>query len=96
MHPAFVARNKAAQPIWFVTPATVSKVVAKLDKRARGFVKAAGFEAKPGRHLILPVARGAGGVLFGLDSGKGHNAFLPGLLARRAAGRQLPLRQCAA
>ena len=80
MHPVFVARSKAAQPIWFVTPATFAKVVAKLDKRARAFVKAAGFEPRPGRHLILPSAR-RGGVLFGLEGGKDdHNAFLPGLL----------------
>src|SRR4051812_49139502 len=80
MHPVFVARSKTAQPIWFVTPATIAKVTAKLDQRARAFVRAAGFEAKPGQHLLLPGARGAGGVLFGLDSGKGYNAFLPGLL----------------
>src|SRR4051812_40367691 len=81
MHPIFVARSKAAQPIWFVTPATFSKVVGKLDKRVRAFVKAAGFEPRPGRHLILPSSNGTGGVLFGLESDPdGHNAFLPGLL----------------
>ena len=77
MHPVFAARSKAAQPIWFVTSATVSKVLAKLDKRARAYVKAAGYEPKPGRHLILP----SGGVLFGLEGEKDDkNAFLPGLL----------------
>ena len=81
MHPAFVARSKAARPIWFVTPATFAKVSARLDKRARAFVKAAGFEPKPGRHIILPSANGAGGVLFGLEGENDHkNAFLPGLL----------------
>jgi leucyl aminopeptidase len=81
MHPVFVAHAKAAQPIWFVTPATFSKVVAKLDKRARAYVKAAGFEPRPGRHLILPSNSGTGGVLFGLEGEKGDkNAFLPGLL----------------
>jgi leucyl aminopeptidase len=81
MHPVFVARAKAAQPIWFVTPATLSKVVAKLDKRARAYMKAAGFEPRPGRHLILPSTSGAGGVLFGLEGEMGDkNAFLPGLL----------------
>jgi leucyl aminopeptidase len=79
MHPAFIARSKAAQPIWFVTRATLPKVVAKLDQRARTFVKAAGFEPRPGRHLILPSARGVA-VLFGLDSREEANAFLPGLL----------------
>src|SRR4051812_19731103 len=81
MHPVFAARSRAAQPIWFVTPATFPKVVAKLDKRARAFVKAAGFEPRPGRHLILPSAAGVGGVLFGLEADKDdNNAFLPGLL----------------
>ena len=77
MHPVFVARSKAAQPIWFVTSATFSKVIAKLHKSARAYVKAAGYEPKPGRHLILP----SGGVLFGLEGEKDDkNAFLPGLL----------------
>jgi leucyl aminopeptidase len=81
MHPAFIARSKAAQPIWFVTPSTFSKVIAKLDKRARAFVKAAGFEPRPGRHLVLPSNNGTGGVLFGIESDKAaKNAFLPGLL----------------
>jgi leucyl aminopeptidase len=81
MHPVFVARGKSAQPIWFVTSANFSKVTAKLDKRARVFVKAAGFEPRPGRHLLLPSNNGAAGVLFGIESGKADkNAFLPGLL----------------
>src|SRR6185312_5161201 len=79
MHPVFVARSKSAQPIWFVTPATFSKVTAALDKRARAFIKASGFEPRPGRHLIVPAAQGVA-VLFGLDGKAGHNAFLPGLL----------------
>jgi leucyl aminopeptidase len=81
MHPVFVARAKAAQPIWFVNTATFSKVAAKLDKRARAYVKASGFEPRPGRHLILPSNSGTGGVLFGLEGEKDDkNAFLPGLL----------------
>ena len=81
MHPVFAASAKAAQPIWFVNTATFSKVVAKLDKRARAYVKASGFEPRPGRHLILPSSSGTGGVLFGLEGEKGDkNAFLPGLL----------------
>ena len=47
MHPVFVARSKAALPIWFVTAATFSKVVAKLDKRARAYVKAAASSRSP-------------------------------------------------
>ena len=77
MHPVFVARSKAAQPIWFVTASTFSKVAAKLGKTDRAYVKAVGFEPRPSRNLILP----SGGVLFGLERNKeDHNAFLPGLL----------------
>ena len=48
MHPVFVARSKAAQPIWFVTATNFRKVVDKLAARDRAFVKAAGFEPGPG------------------------------------------------
>src|ERR1700755_2744119 len=82
MHPIFVARSKTAQPIWFVTPATLPKVLAGLNKTTRAFVKASGFEPLPSRHLILPGTNGTGGVLFGHEAGTGaKNAFLPGLLA---------------
>jgi len=82
MHSAFVARSKAAQPLWFVTTATFAKVVARFDQRTRAFVKASGFEPRPGRHLILPSNSGTGGALFGLEAkADGANAFLPGLLA---------------
>jgi leucyl aminopeptidase len=77
MHPVFTARSKTARPIWFVTSSTFSKVVAKLGKNDRAYVKAAGFEPKSSRSLILP----SGGLLFGLENNKDdHNAFLPGLL----------------
>ena len=82
MHPTFVARSKAAQPIWFVTPQNFNKIIGKLDKRARAFVKAAGYEPRPGRHLLLPSGNGTGGALFGIEAEKAanKNAFLPGLL----------------
>jgi leucyl aminopeptidase len=81
MYPIFLARSKAARPIWFVTPKTLAKVCAGLDKRARAFVKAAGFEPKAGRHLMLPADGGVGGVLFALEGDKeDQNLFLPGLL----------------
>ncbi len=82
MHPIFVARSKAAQPIWFVTQANFAKITDKLDKRARAFVKASGFEPGPGRHLLLPGNDGVGGALFGIEPEKAanKNAFLPGLL----------------
>jgi leucyl aminopeptidase len=82
MHPAFVARSKAALPVWFVTPANLAKTVAGLSQTARKFVKAAGFEAMPGQHLLLPGPRGVSGVLFGIEAGKAEpNPFMPGLLS---------------
>jgi leucyl aminopeptidase len=77
MHPLFVARSKAARPIWFVTASSFPQVTAKLGKADRAYVKATGFEPKAARNLILP----SGGVLFGLENKKDdNNAFLPGLL----------------
>ena len=79
MQPVLVARNKATQPIWFVTPKSFAKTVAALDKRAQAFVKASGYEPKSGRHLILPGTNGLG-VLFALEGGNDRNPFLPGSL----------------
>jgi leucyl aminopeptidase len=81
MHPVFAARSKAARPIWLVSEADFTRVLAKLDPRARAFAKASTFEPRAGRHLILPSDDGISGVLFGLDSmNAGSNPFLPGLL----------------
>jgi leucyl aminopeptidase len=77
MHPIFATRSKAARPIWFVTAASFRKTVEGLGARDQAFVKGTGFEAGPGRHLLLP----GGGALYGLESGGGHrNGFLPGSL----------------
>ena len=82
MQNILLTSSKSARPIWFVTPATFAKTVAKLDKRARAFIKASGFEPKPGRHLLVPSSGGVGGVLFALEDAEGErNAFLPGLLS---------------
>jgi leucyl aminopeptidase len=80
MHSAFVGRSKAAQPIWFATPANFAKVRAGLDKRIRAFVKASGFEPSPGRFLLLPASNGTGGALFAIEREKDGNPFLPGSL----------------
>jgi leucyl aminopeptidase len=81
MHRVFVARSKAAHPIWFVTHSDFATVTTKLDRRARAFVRASDFEPRPGRHLLIPSSSGVGGVLFGIESAKvENNAFLPGLL----------------
>ena len=84
MHSVFLAPGTApAIPIWFVTATTWPALRVALEPAARAFVEAAGFEAKVGRHLLLPGKGDAlGGVLFGLaaeDSEK--DPFLPGRLA---------------
>ena len=85
MHPIFAkAGEKPAIPILFVTVATVDSVLATLDDRGRSFVKAAGFEAKAGKHLLVPAADGGlAGVLFGIEAedSKSRDLFRPGQLA---------------
>jgi leucyl aminopeptidase len=84
MHPAFLPPGAApATPIWFVTGATWPALRVALEPGARAFVDAAGFEAKAGRHLLLPGKGDAlGGVLFGLEAEDGEkDRFLPGRLA---------------
>jgi leucyl aminopeptidase len=83
MDPIFVARGAAnAIPIWFVTAASFSEVRGRLDAEARAFADAAGFEAKAGRHLLLPGNNGSlGGVLFGIEGADDvKDLFLPGRL----------------
>src|SRR5438270_13328175 len=84
MHPIFLPRGEApAVPVTFVTPATWGEVRPALDTRARTFADAAGFEPKPGRHLLLPGSDGAlAGVLFALEPADdpGMDLFRPGAL----------------
>ncbi len=70
MHPVFVTSGAAkAVPILFVTKANADEVTRALDERARAFVRAAGFDAKAGRHLLVPDAEGnLAHVLFGLEA----------------------------
>jgi leucyl aminopeptidase len=84
MHPVFAATDAQAIPVWFANTGNLSAVVGKIGGAAGAFAKAAGFEAKPGQHLMMP---GGGGklaaVLFGLESENEakKDPFLPGRLA---------------
>jgi leucyl aminopeptidase len=85
MHPVFLPRGKAAAtiPITFVTAATWQEMRERLPGRERAFADAAGFEPKPGRHLLLPAAQGSlAGALFALeeDDDPGKDLFRPGAL----------------
>src|SRR5450432_44532 len=69
-HPVFVkAGDGPAVPILFVTSANFDETTKTLGPPEHAFVRAAGFEPKPGRHLIVPAADGSlAGVLFGIEA----------------------------
>ena len=74
----------AATPVWFVHSVNHDAVRAKLGARAASFADAAGFEAKPGRHLLLPSDDGRSQTaLFGIESPAepAKDLFLPGKLS---------------
>jgi leucyl aminopeptidase len=84
MHPLFAKAGEVqGTPVRFVHAANADAVLQDLSERERAFVAAAGFEAKPGRLLLLPAADGKlAGVLFGIE-GPGETAidlFRPGQL----------------
>src|SRR4051794_3667399 len=86
MHPIFVARREASQagPLWFVSSAGWDDGGGPLDAATRVFARAAGYEPRPGQHLLVPEANSKlGGVLFGLENPKApdKNLFGPGKLA---------------
>jgi leucyl aminopeptidase len=84
MHPAFLPRGTAPTvPVTFITASTWIEHRARLDARERAFAEAAGFEPKPGRHLLLPAPDGGvAGVLFGLEPAEDthKDPFRPGAL----------------
>jgi leucyl aminopeptidase len=84
MHPIFVQADKQAVPILFVTAGNFAEAVKTLDARAHVFVRAAGFELKAGKHLLVPDATGKlACVLFGLEEAgdQAMDLFRPGALA---------------
>jgi leucyl aminopeptidase len=85
MHPVFLPRghHQATVPVTFVNAATWRGVREHLDSHERAFAEAAGFEPKPGRHLLLPGADGSlSGVLFALEAADDphRDLFRPGTL----------------
>jgi leucyl aminopeptidase len=83
-HPIFAKTGDGpAVPILFVTAANIDEATKILDERAHVFVRAAGFEPKPGRHLVVPAADGTlAGVLFGIEAAAEpvKDSFRPGQL----------------
>ena len=70
MHPIFAPADATpAIPILFVNAATFEQILAGIDDREQTYVRATGYEPKPGRHLIVPKADGTiAGVLFGIEA----------------------------
>jgi leucyl aminopeptidase len=84
MHPIFAKAGEPSVPILFVAVANFDKATEIIDDRERTFLRAAGYEPKPGRHLIVPAADGKlAGVLFGLENADEpvKDLFRPGALA---------------
>jgi leucyl aminopeptidase len=85
MHPIFVKSGEMPTvPILFVNAGNFDDATKILDARERAFVHAAGFEPKPGRHLIVAAADGKlAGVLFGIERADDPviDPFRPGQLS---------------
>jgi len=84
MHPIFAKPDGAPSvPILFVNTATFDKAIEIIDDRERVFLRASGFEPKPGRHLIVPAPDGQiAGALFGIEAPdeRVKDPFRPGQL----------------
>jgi leucyl aminopeptidase len=92
MHSSFVTGGSAV-PIYFLHTGNSDAVLGGLSAKARAFAVAAGYEAKPGKLLLVPGDDGAiGAVLFGLEAPDAKTKDL----FRVAARRRLSLRQCTA
>ena len=84
MHPIFAPAGEPSIPILFVDGATFENTLTKIDDRERVYVRATGYEPKPGRHLVVPKADGTlAGVLFGIETAdeRVKDLFRPGQLS---------------
>ena len=84
MHPIFAEDQTEATPIVFVAAATFEQAIEHIDDRERTYIRASGFEPKPGRHLLFPAPDGRiAGVLFGVENADAPEKDLlrPGSLA---------------
>jgi leucyl aminopeptidase len=84
MHPIFSESGGApAVPVTFVTSATWPQFCTALDARAHTYVQAAGFEPRPGQHLLLSGPEGSlAGVLYAIEPADepAPDLFRPGAL----------------
>src|SRR4029079_6344670 len=73
-----------AVPIWFVSSAGWDDGGGPLDNATGVFARSAGYEPRPGQHLLVAGADSKlGGVLFGIENPQApqKNLFGPGKLA---------------
>ena len=83
MHPQFASASEARGiPIWFVHADSADAILKAFGDRERNYAAAAGFEAKPGKLLLLPKLDGKlAGALFGIERpGDMIDPFRPGQL----------------
>jgi leucyl aminopeptidase len=83
MHPIFTNAGEAV-PIIFVNAGNFAAATKDLDQHAQGLIRAAAYEPKPGRFLIVPGADGKfAAVLFGIEAADEavKDLFRPGQLA---------------
>jgi leucyl aminopeptidase len=79
----FVTGGGDAVPILFVNAGNLAATTKGLGAFAQAFIRAAGFEAKPGRHLLVPAENGAlAMVLCGIEAADEpvKDLFRPGQL----------------
>jgi leucyl aminopeptidase len=82
MHPIFTSAGEAV-PIVFVNTGNFAAATKDLDRHAQDFIRAAAYEPKPGRFLIVPAADGKlAAVLFGIEAADEaiKDLFRPGQL----------------
>ncbi len=82
MHPIFTNAGEAV-PIVFVNAGNFAAATKDLDRHAHDFIRAAAYEPKPGRFLIVPTADGKlAAVLFGIEAADEaiKDLFRPGQL----------------
>jgi leucyl aminopeptidase len=82
MHPIFTNAGEAV-PIVFVNAGNFAAATKDLDRHAHDFIRAAAYEPKPGRFLIVPAADGKlAAALFGIEAADEaiKDLFRPGQL----------------
>ena len=84
LHPLLALPSEDSLPVWLATESTWAGIFEILPASAQTFARAQGFDAKAGRHCLLPNSDGGLlGVVFGLENEgvRRVDPFLVGKLA---------------